>query len=219
MVVSREVRFNENECFDFSEPVSYLRIDELISDMTSAANEPRSGEPVDKSGLADLNVLFDDDFESAGDVSADTRVDISSFDEAFGTLPEDRGSSPDQSGPSTSTPVVLPISDAAESRYDLRSRKNNREASIAEALAVTMDEPCSYREAISSPNAERWKRAMDEEYNSLIKNHTWEIVKLPPGCKPISCKWVFKIKGRNGKIDRFKACLVARGYTQKYGID
>jgi len=61
---------------------------------------------------------------------------------------------------------------------------------------------------------------MQEEYNSLMANNTWTLVPLPPSRKPVSCKWVFKIKqGVNGEVERYKARLVARGFTQTYGVD
>jgi len=51
-------------------------------------------------------------------------------------------------------------------------------------------------------------------------NNTWTLVPLRPGRKPVSCKWVFKIKqGVNGEVERYKARLVARGFTQTYGVD
>ena len=40
----------------------------------------------------------------------------------------------------------------------------------------------------------RWQAAMDEEFNSLRKNATWELVSLPPGRKLVQCKWVFRKK-------------------------
>lgn len=90
----------------------------------------------------------------------------------------------------------------------------NRDVFVAEALVVVHDEPLSYSEAIRSPYAREWRAAMDDEYQSLMKNRTWEVVELPPGCKPISCRWVYKVKERDGKVDKFKARLVARGFTQ-----
>lgn len=55
---------------------------------------------------------------------------------------------------------------------------------------------------------------------SIWSNQTWELEDLPPGIKPIFCKWVFKLKpGINGTPDRKKARLVARGFEQTAGID
>jgi hypothetical protein len=55
---------------------------------------------------------------------------------------------------------------------------------------------------------------MKEEVNALEQNQTWDIVPKPKDVKPISCKWVYKIKHRaNGSIKRYKACLVARGFS------
>jgi len=53
-----------------------------------------------------------------------------------------------------------------------------------------------------------------------MTNNTWTLIPLPIGRKPVSCKWVFKIKqGTNGEVERYKARLVARGFTQTYGVD
>nr|KYP59043.1 Retrovirus-related Pol polyprotein from transposon TNT 1-94 [Cajanus cajan] len=52
-------------------------------------------------------------------------------------------------------------------------------------------EPHTVKEALSKPE---WCQAMKEEYEALIKNNTWTLVDLPPGCKEIGCKWVFKSK-------------------------
>ncbi|CAI7814850.1 unnamed protein product, partial [Closterium sp. NIES-53] len=53
-------------------------------------------------------------------------------------------------------------------------------------------EPATVEEALSGPQKEEWKAAMDAEFNSLIENGTWELVELPEGRRPISSKWVFK---------------------------
>ncbi|UYV74792.1 hypothetical protein LAZ67_12001004 [Cordylochernes scorpioides] len=107
--------------------------------------------------------------------------------------------------------------------YNLRDRSNiskpqryiDAEINIAEVL-----EPKTYKEAMDSPNAQFWKEAMNEEMNSLTENDVFECTTLPPGQKPIDCKWVLKTKlNSKGEITRYKARLVAKGFVQKKGID
>ena len=53
-----------------------------------------------------------------------------------------------------------------------------------------------------------------------LENHTQDLVDLPPNKSVVGCKWVFKIKTRSdGSIKPYNDCLVAKGFTQKYGID
>lgn len=73
------------------------------------------------------------------------------------------------------------------------------------------------KEALDNP---KWIEAMNEEMGALQRNSTWELVPLPEGKKTIGCKWVYTVKLKaDGSIDRYKAGLVAKGYTQKYGVD
>ena len=59
-----------------------------------------------------------------------------------------------------------------------------------------------------------------EEINALNKNKTWEIVDLLVGKKTVGCKWVLTVKCRvDSSIERHKAKLVAKGFTQTYGLD
>jgi hypothetical protein len=65
-----------------------------------------------------------------------------------------------------------------------------------------------------------WKDAMLEEYNSIIKNNVWDIVPRPKYKSMVSSKWIYKIKHTaDGSVEKFKARFVARGFTQKEGID
>ena len=58
------------------------------------------------------------------------------------------------------------------------------------------------------------------EYESLMENRTWKLVELPKGREAIGCRWVFKVKYMSdGRVEKFKTRLVARGFAQKYGID
>jgi hypothetical protein len=80
-------------------------------------------------------------------------------------------------------------------------------------------EPENFHEATTCKQAQLWAKSMEDEMNSQRHNKTWELTTLPPGCKPIGVKWVYKIKTIDqGKI-RYKIRLVAKGFTQKKGID
>ena len=61
---------------------------------------------------------------------------------------------------------------------------------------------------------------MDEEIMALQKNRTWDKCRLPSDKKTVGCKWVFSVKYHaDGTIERYKARLVTKGYTQTYGVD
>jgi hypothetical protein len=82
------------------------------------------------------------------------------------------------------------------------------------------DTPSTIEEAYSSPDADFWKEAIRSEMDSIMSNATWKVIERPYGYKPIGSKWVFKKKLRpNGTIERYKARLVIKGYSQKEGED
>ena len=83
-----------------------------------------------------------------------------------------------------------------------------------------LNEPSSIEEATTSPDSSLWMKAMKTEVKSLADNNVWELVELPPGRKTVGSKWVYKIKRKaDGSIERYKARLVAQGFTQKFGMD
>ncbi len=85
---------------------------------------------------------------------------------------------------------------------------------------VFSEKPQTMEEALNGEDAKKWEIAVQEEYDSLVLNNTWSLVPLPKGRKPISCKWVFKIKhGVDGEVQCYKARFVARGFTQTFGVD
>ncbi|KAL0405755.1 UNVERIFIED_CONTAM: hypothetical protein Slati_3889400 [Sesamum latifolium] len=61
---------------------------------------------------------------------------------------------------------------------------------------------------------------MKSEMDSMSSNKVWTLVDPPKGVKPVGCKWVYKRKlGADGEVTTFKASLVAKGYTQRPGVD
>jgi hypothetical protein len=61
---------------------------------------------------------------------------------------------------------------------------------------------------------------MNEEYDSFLKNDVWTVVPRPHGKSIVTSKWLYKIKhAADGSIEKYKARFVARGFSQKEGID
>ena len=68
--------------------------------------------------------------------------------------------------------------------------------------------------------SKEWRGAMKVEMDALEKSKIWDLVELPRGKKVVGCKWVFTMKYiANGTLEWYKVRLVAKGYTQTYGID
>lgn len=128
-------------------------------------------------------------------------------------VPNEVEASSTQSGQETSPQVDL--------RRSQRQKKPNvRYANMYAKVAVVEDlvcEPESYQEAIQK---DEWVVAMKSEMDALISNQTWELVPKPHDVNLVSCKWVYKVKQKaDGTVDRFKARLVARGFSQQLGLD
>lgn len=68
--------------------------------------------------------------------------------------------------------------------------------------------------------SEHWTQAMRGEMNALERNLTWEIIDKPRNKRVVRCKRIFTLKyDANGTTEKHKIILVAKGYTQTYGID
>lgn len=81
-------------------------------------------------------------------------------------------------------------------------------------------EPKTLAQALSSDQKDQWVEAMNSEMDSLKQNDTWSLCELPSNRSPVGSKWVYKAKtDATGKISRYKARLVAQGFSQKYGVD
>lgn len=66
----------------------------------------------------------------------------------------------------------------------------------------------------------KWLEVVKSQMDSMYTNQVWTFVDPPKKMKPIRCKWVFKKKlDMNGKVQTYKAKLVAKGYRQRQGVD
>ena len=85
------------------------------------------------------------------------------------------------------------------------------------SLISAILEPTSYHEVVQDPN---WQDAMASEIAVLEANQTWTITPLPSHKRAIGCKWVYKVKYNvDSSLDRYKARLFAKGFTQQAGLD
>ena len=83
-----------------------------------------------------------------------------------------------------------------------------------------MEEPKTVHEALNGEQSSQWREAMKSEYSSLFKNDTWDLVPPPEGKNIVGSRWVLNVKrDENGSVNRFKARLVAQGYSQVKGVD
>ncbi|GJY62251.1 retrotransposon protein, putative, ty1-copia subclass [Tanacetum coccineum] len=88
-----------------------------------------------------------------------------------------------------------------------RSKRARNEKSFGPDFVSFMveNEPTSYREAVTSSEGQQWREAIKSEIESILQNHTWELVDLPPGCKALGYKWIFKKKMKaDGTVDKYK---------------
>lgn len=81
--------------------------------------------------------------------------------------------------------------------------------------AIESVEPGSYREAMVSPDSDKWTEASDEDMTSLKKNGMWVLVDRDENERPIGCRWLYKKKEGITKEEgpMFKERLVAKGFS------
>jgi hypothetical protein len=108
--------------------------------------------------------------------------------------------------------AVSPVRHGTRLQHGISKPKIYTDETVRYGLFSTTGEPQHYSEAMQD---ERWKKAMDIDFDALLKNDTWCLVPPRAGTNIIDCKWVYKIKRKSdGSIDRYKARLVAKGFKQ-----
>ena len=200
IVVSRDVVFEEDKCWNWGRSNEEVRLDVLE---WGDSNEEGS----------------EDDAEEGVAVEGREREDSLSSSESLGSLSESLGENSGVSGESS------PSSQQGRNRRvpfwmeDYVSGGEFSEGDVEHNLVLftSTADPTTFEEAVQSS---KWRAAMDLEIEAIERNGTWELTDLPEGVKKIGVKWVFKTKlNENGKVDKCKARLVAKGYAQQHGID
>ncbi|UYV72131.1 hypothetical protein LAZ67_9001917 [Cordylochernes scorpioides] len=155
----------------------------------------------------------------------DTSLEEESLQDDENTLP---GTDSDFLGEPSETMEVISQRGRGRPRY-IRTGKPGRPRKEYPTANLSTQEfsevkyspdPKDAEEALSGKDSYFWRKAMKEEFDSLIENKTWELVDPPKGQNVIGSKWAFRRKySSDGSLERYKARLVAKGYSQKYGID
>ena len=221
LVISRDVTFLEDQFVDIKGILASTRIgegekvDELFpddDDALPAVSESKEDDdlPALIPPAADLDIFNLD----VGDQRDD--MEVEEDDDFLDTIPLGHLYLAELGGPSAAQQA------AYATQLMLHQQAEAREEQMW-ALSTTVldaDEPTTYAEAMSRPDADLWLAAIKAEYQSLQTTGTYRLTRLPAGRQAIGCKWVFKIKRHaDGSIDRYKARLVAKGFSQKEGLD
>ena len=98
---------------------------------------------------------------------------------------------------------------------------SNIACALVAAGEIESDEPQCYHDALTDKDWDLWNASMSEEFHSLKKNRTWDLVDRPKDRNVITCRWLYKVKPGIPGVEKkqHKSRLVARGFTQREGID
>ena len=164
-------------------------------------NEERFGFEKE-SKTSDIPIMFELYDDTIDELDVDDE-DVTQDDDPPGPNPEEPPPSPVQ--------PVLRRSDRIRRKPDYYGVYLN---------TTQANEPSTVNEALSSSEADKWKEAMDIEMESLKANDVYDLVELPKDKKVIGSKWIFKRKiNADGSVERYKARLVAQGFSQTHGRD
>nr|GEZ63121.1 hypothetical protein [Tanacetum cinerariifolium] len=91
---------------------------------------------------------------------------------------------------------------------------------VGEHSLGDLNELANYKAAMLDPESNKWLDAMNEEMQSMKDNQVWRLVDLLPNGKTVRSKWLFKEKiDMDRNVHTYKTHLVAKGFTQTYGVD
>src|SRR5579859_3429582 len=220
IVVSRDVLFIEGKPVNQT-PAVYEE-PRIIHDSITVLPEPpaETKEPQQEPSAPPVSEHPDSDSDSEEPETVDPQVLLQ---ESSAKEPATGGtaSGSTQRSSARSNKGILTSKKFADEDFDKRSGQT-RMAKIARNIDPNdEDEPATVQEAINHPTrGKQWEKAIQDEVNSLIKNHTWDLVPRPRDRQIVTNKFAFRHKkDERARIVRLKARLVARGFSQIYSID
>ena len=185
------------------------RLDDLDDDVPDAIHDV-SAQPDQQEDLRQSSDDQDSPFLANGDADIQSNEDV----------PSSPSSPPQPVRRSTRQRVPpIPFWDVQASEQQ-RAGLLGQQALVAAGQQFIADEPAHFRQVAHRTDHQQWEQAMQSEYDSIQRTGTWTLVPLPRDRKAIGCRWVYKLKRKaDGSIDRYKARLVAQGFSQKEGVD
>ena len=176
--------------------------------------------PILEDAVSDMHNEYSDGSSVKAKRSLDNRLD-NSTEKTSHKRPRRNVVPPQRYSPSfmsTYVPALSAMVQEAEIIRELTDIQEEQEQLLAYLTSST--EPWTLKEAQMGSEWRYWREAINDELKSIQDNNTWELVDLPHGRKPIGSKWVFKVKYHaDGSIERYKARLVAQGFSQTEGLD
>ena len=115
----------------------------------------------------------------------------------------------------------VPVVKAPRRSQRVKKPANFNDYEVYNSEEVQMEgDPTSFEEAMRSTHSSEWLEAMKDEMRSMSTNDVWDLEEILKGAKTVGCKWVYKMKcDFKGNVERYKARFVAKGFTQREGID
>jgi hypothetical protein len=227
--VSRNVAFNENEePRELEVEIPGLQAEGEIDNDNAPFSQTALGEPKSTEDTSKPTIISDPPPNEP--ISRNLRARTTKID--YKQLNDPSLRQPNVRIKQSSTPTApTDISKQTESSKAKATSKEKANLAIESLGRIILEEefafsaheedlPRNYEEAIEGEEGKQWKEAMDEEIGTLGKMGTWKLEDSPTDRKPIGCKWVYlRKRDEKGNIIKYKARLVAQGFSQKPGTD
>ncbi|KAI3520492.1 hypothetical protein L1887_09941 [Cichorium endivia] len=220
IVVARDVSFNEAKSWDWetthgslSESTCMVQPIFMGNMQNSEPSNVNHGEGPHTPLTSHYNNVSSSSLNSTGTKGLNSTVQSFSCSSSSGSVNETVPFDSFDDTPVQGTRLIQEINQRAPMMTEEEIQNMYEQA----GLLLLNEEPASYLEATKET---QWMKAMRAEIDSIEKNQTWTLTRLPPNRKVIGLKWVFKLKkDASGTVTKHKARLVAKGYVQQKGVD